>query len=309
MGTKLNVLVTGGNGFLGSHLVKKLISENHNVLVVSKNTNNLDSIKSQIKFIPSYIDELSSYNQHIQDFAPDVVVHFGWSGGNNYKDTNSYSQFQNNLPGSIDFLNFLSTLPKKPKFVGIGTFAEYGNYNTAAEEHFPENPINLYGMAKLVLKQYSHQLCKENNMKWVWVRPCFTYGPGDVSTRLIPTLISKFLKDKDAILDECRTIIDLIHIDDFTDFMFKLIISSYEGVYNISSGEKYHLKEVINTIHNIIKSKSNVTFDPLNNRSNAQLYVCADNSKIKHATGKNECKSLKHGLEDTINFHKLQHEL
>ena len=49
----MNVLVTGGNGFLGSNIVKKLVKENHNVLVVSKNNNNLDSVNGKYKFISS----------------------------------------------------------------------------------------------------------------------------------------------------------------------------------------------------------------------------------------------------------------
>ena len=71
----MNVLVTGGNGFLGSNIVKKLVKENHNVLVVSKNNNNIKSVADKCKFICSYIDELDVHINDIESFSPDYIYH------------------------------------------------------------------------------------------------------------------------------------------------------------------------------------------------------------------------------------------
>jgi hypothetical protein len=119
------------------------------------------------------------------------------------------------------------------------------------DENTEELPISFYGTAKLVLKQYSEIFCLKNNIDWVWIRPCFVYGPKDVSTRLIPSLISKCLKNEDIILDECKTIIDIIHIKDFIELTYNLIINNNVGVYNISSGIVYPLKEIINNIYEL----------------------------------------------------------
>ena len=91
-------------------------------------------------------------------------------------------------------------------------------------------------------------ICKQNNIDWAWVRPCYVYGPGDVFTRLIPTVINKFLTNEEVILDECNKTIDYMYIDDFVDLLYKLLISEYTGIYNICSGYQYNLKEVINKI-------------------------------------------------------------
>jgi nucleoside-diphosphate-sugar epimerase len=199
-------------------------------------------------------------------------------------------------------LDFLNTLSKKPKFIGVGTFAEYGATTLQVNETYPENPISLYGIAKLVLKQYSQKFCTENNMGWMWIRPCFIYGPHDVETRLIPSLIRKFSKNETVDLDECKTIIDLLYVDDFVNFVYNIIISKNEGTYNISSGESYHLKDVINNIHTLLGSKSIINFDPTKNRTTVQNYVCANNDKIKKDTNLNST-SLLTGLEKTIKFY------
>jgi nucleoside-diphosphate-sugar epimerase len=305
MGGKLKFLITGGNGFLGSNLVHKLIEENHNVLVFSKNHNNLDDILDKCVFISSYMNEILSYTEDIINFSPDVIVHFGWDGGNNYKSTNSLDQFHNNIPDNIRFLDFINSLPKKPKFIGIGSFAEYGQVTSLTSENVEESPISFYGTAKLILKQYSKIFCLKNNIDWVWIRPCFVYGPKDVSTRLIPSLILKCLKNEDIILDECKTIIDVIYIKDFIELTYNLIINNNTGVYNISSGITYPLKEIINNIYKLTNSKSNITFDPEKNRKLAQLYVSADNTKIKETTGISPQYSLIDGLKNTIKYYEL----
>jgi nucleoside-diphosphate-sugar epimerase len=305
MGRKLKFLITGGNGFLGSSLAHKLVEENHDVLVFSKNHNNLDDILDKCIFISSYMDEILFHTEDIINFSPDIIIHFGWNGGNNYKNTNSLDQFHNNIPDNIRFLDFINKLPKKPKFVGVGSFAEYGQVTSLTDENTEELPINFYGTAKLVLKQYSEIFCLKNNIDWVWIRPCFVYGPKDVSTRLIPSLISKCLKNEDIILDECKTVIDIIHIKDFIELTYNLIINNNVGIYNISSGVVYPLKEIINNIYELTNSKSTIIFDPEKNRKLTQLYVSADNTKIKKVTGISPQYSLINGLKNTIKYYEL----
>ena len=113
----MNVIVTGGGGFLGSCIVKRLIEENHNVLVFSKNFENIKDYTERCETINSYIDELYKYEKKISDFTPDIVMHFGWSGGNNNADINESKQFFDNVPHSIKFLESLNKLNKKPKFI------------------------------------------------------------------------------------------------------------------------------------------------------------------------------------------------
>jgi dTDP-D-glucose 4,6-dehydratase len=87
-------------------------------------------------------------------------------------------------------------------------------------------------------------------------RPCYVYGPNDVKTRLIPTLINKFLNNEEITLDKCDKIIDYIYIDDFTEYVYNLIITQNNGIFNICSGNQYELKDVINLIYTLTYSNS-----------------------------------------------------
>ena len=139
-------------------------------------------------------------------------------------------------------------MPKKPKFIGVGSFAEYGPQNNIITEDTVELPLNLYGLSKLTFKKYSEMICEQYDIKWIWLRPCYVYGPKDVSTRLIPTLINKFLTNQPVKLDKCDTIIDYIYIDDFIRFIYKLSMSDNIGVYNVCSGKEYELKSIISKL-------------------------------------------------------------
>lgn len=279
----MKILVTGGTGFIGSNIVKKLHSENHIIYLLPKNSNNI--------------------KLEIINFSPDVIIHCGWSGGNNHQDINNPNQFTKNIDTSIQLIETLKEIPKKTKFIGFGSFTEYGDKNFIINENTQEIPIDLYGLSKYTFKNYSQLVSKQNNIDWVWVRPCYVYGPGDVSTRLIPTLINKFINGEEVILDECNKTLDYIYIDDFVEMFYQILISSSLGVYNICSGHQYILKEIINEIHTLVNSKSKLIFNPKLNR-NSPLYICGDNRKIIKATNYQPKTDLKTGLNKTINYYE-----
>ena len=298
------ILITGGNGFLGSNLVKRLLNKGHSVYVLSRNNINLKDVLDDIKFDFASNKDFSLYKKDIYEFSPDMVFHFGWNGGNNYRDINDISQFYDNIGYSIDLINILNDLPKKPKFIGIGSFSEYGEQKNLITEEVLEAPLNLYGLSKFTFKKYSEMLCKQYGMEWVWVRPCYVYGPKDVSTRLIPTLTNKFLTDQPVKLNKCDTVIDYIYIDDFIDFIYNLTLSNHTGVYNICSGQEYELKYIISQLYDLVNSKSDIIFNNTNEKLSISKYICGSNEKIKKVTNIDFKIDLKTVLIKTINYYK-----
>lgn len=300
----MRILITGGNGFLGSNIVKKLVKENHNVYVFSKSNNNLQDILSNIEFDFSTNKELSNFQEKILSFSPEVVIHCGWSGGNSYQDVNDLGQIYENVESSIKLLEIINYLPNKPKFIGFGSFSEYGNLPIPIKEDDLEQPINLYGLSKLTFKNYSKMLCDNYGMEWVWVRPCYIYGPNDVKTRLVPMLINKLLTHQEIILDDCNKIIDYLYIDDFVNYFYSLIQNPSEGIYNICSGKQYNLKEIILYTHKISESKSKIIFNSKLNRKFTSSHICGDNLKINIQSNYTPQTDVYQGVFLTINYYK-----
>lgn len=299
----MNILITGGNGFLGSSIVKKLVNENHNVLVVSKNNNNLKSVENKYRFISSYIDELETHINDIESFLPDVILLFGWNGANSYKDIHHIDQYYKNIPDHIKFIELINKFKFKPKIIGVGSFAEYGNYSIPITEEFFERPNSLYGLSKFTFKQYSEMFCKQNDINWSWIRPCFIYGPNDVKTRLIPNVIQKCLKNENIELDECNKVIDYLYIDDFVNMVYKIIDLNACGVYNVCSGNQYHLRNIIDLIFKSTNSNSKITYNKSLNRKTNDNVICGNNEKIKKVIGESSLLNINDGIQKTIEFY------
>lgn len=301
----MNVLITGGNGFLGSNIARKMLEGQHRVYLFSKNTNNIQDILPNILFDFSDNKQLVTYEDSIKAFAPDVVIHCAWNGGNKYTDTTSLDQFYENIDPSIRLLELLTRLEKKPKFVGFGSFAEYGNISTPVTETAQEAPTNMYGLSKYVFKKYSEMLCEQSSMEWVWIRPCYVYGPGDVDTRLLPRVVSKFINDEAIVLNECTSVVDYLYIEDFVNSLYSLLQSRHTGVYNICSGKQYRVKDVVEQIHRQVGSVSSMEFDSSLKRTSTYSYTCGSRDKLDEAIGIVDQTSLSDGLNKLITFYKL----
>lgn len=148
-------------------------------------------------------------------------------------------------------------------------------------------------------------LCEKFNMNWVWVRPCYTYGPGDVSTRLIPKVINTIINNQKLELDSCDKTIDYLYIDDFTNYLYTLVVGdNTDGIYNLCSGNQYNLKEVIHTICKLMNVSDNIIFNTTNGRNLTSPIICGHNHKIKKYSKITKLTKLTDGLNKTINYYK-----
>jgi len=299
----MRILITGGNGFLGSNLVEHL-ADNNELLVLSRSDNNIKHILNKIKYISVKEENYYLFEQSILDFNPEIVIHCAWQGGNSYADINNLDQVHKNVPLSLSLLEIINKQPNKAKFIGFGSFVEYGFLQEKAIESQIEKPVNFYGLTKNIFKRISELYCEQNNIYWLWIRPCYVYGPRDVPSRLIPSIINKILRKEELILNSCDTIIDYMYIDDFCKAVIQLINSQAIGVYNICSGEEYSLKDIITTIKDCIDTTYSIKFDPVLDRKFSSKYVCGSNAKLVTATQFNNSIKIKDGILQTIQYNK-----
>jgi nucleoside-diphosphate-sugar epimerase len=296
----MKILITGGNGFLGSNLSKYLLNYGHDICVTSRNSFNLIDILDKINFYQTS-NICSSHKQELFDFSPDIIIDCAWDGGSSYYQANSLDQFRSNMPRCLDLLETFKNFKNKPMFFGFGSFAEYGIINKRAQETQTEFPVSYYGLSKLVIKEISKMFCEQNNFNWTWIRPCYIYGPNDVSTRLIPRLIKHSIQNEPLKLDSCQINIDYLHVDDFCAGVYSLITTKKTGVFNICSGNEYSLTNIINFIQNKIGTNI-VTYDASLDRHYSSKYICGSNEKLKKETNWNPNVCFEDSIIDLINL-------
>jgi nucleoside-diphosphate-sugar epimerase len=295
----MHVLLTGANGFLGSHMTRHLLKNGHTLLAVSRSCGSLTEILDKVTFV-SY-DSLNI--EILQTFSPDIVIHFAWDGGNNYKDVNSANQFDN-IKSGVCLLNMLSKLEKRPMFIGVGSFSEYGILSEKAVETQSDSPVTFYGLSKSTFKDVSNRLCQQFDMKWAWVRPCYVYGPNDVKTRLISRVTESLLKQENIQLDSCNVMIDYLYVDDFCRGVSTIAETQHTGVFNVCSGQEYMLRDVLRTLETQIGNEG-ITFDSVIERKLLSTYVCGNNEKLK-SLGWNPTIPLDRGLIEVVRYIKME---
>lgn len=296
----MKILITGANGFLGSNTLRIALKKGHEIFAISQNNNNIQDLNDKIYFRENRSYDYYNLRKEIVDFCPDVIMHFAWWGGNNYNDTNSIDQYNKNIPLAISLLEISKDCFKTPKFIGIGSFAEYGILSTKAKEDQPELPNSNYGLSKNIVKNISKLFCEQYSMEWSWIRPCYVYGPGDVKTRLIPKTISKLKLDKTIELNSCTSIIDYIFIDDFCDASITIAENTTNGIFNICSGNEYNIKSVVKIIADKLNNNSQLIFNPKLDREKFPKYICGSNEKLFRVLNWIPKITIESGISKTI---------
>lgn len=296
----MNILITGANGFLGSNLVKCFIKSNNNIFAISQSDKNIKQFKDKIIFESNTKFDYFDLKGKILRFNPDIIVHCAWSGGNSYNDINKLDQYYHNISLSLSLLEIAKEC-KLSRFIGIGSFAEYGIITERAKETQSDNPNTHYGLSKSYFKSISKMFCDQHDISWSWIRPCYVYGSGDVATRLIPSVISKLKNNEKITLSSCNVIIDYLHVDDFCSGVYSVIDNQLDGIYNVCSGNEYNLKYILNFLQEKSKSTQLINYDSSLDRSYASQYICGSSDKLQSLTNWKPKNILEIQMEKLIN--------
>ena len=293
-----NVLVTGAAGFVGRHLVRKLAAEKACVRILVKDRQ-LSGFEDKTVKVHGDITDPSTLFE-VMD-GTDIVFHLAAISNVNYAIANPGKTFETNASGT---LNLLEEARKKniEKFVYVSSSHVYGipQYLPIDEKH-PLNPQEPYAASKasaeMIVKVYSLNY----GINTALIRPFNMYGPGQSTDFIIPSIISQALKKEVIEVGNLTPTRDLLYIMDAVDGMIA-VADRGEGIYNIGSGRETSIKEIVETIIEIIDPSKKYVSVETRRRSNAVDIprMCADVSKLKEF-GWSPSVDLKSGLMKTIN--------
>ena len=255
MRNKKNVLIVGGSGFIGHHLMLKIINLNYNVYCLSKN-----KIKNKIKKVNYISQNLNNKNKLFKSINLIKFDYVIYSAGYIQHEVFDKKGFQyisyniknfNNLIESIDLKNV-------KKFINISSSDEYGISKAPQKESQYGVQLTPYS----ILKNYNSSLLKTLNLKYklnyLNVFTFLVYGPGQNIDRLIPAMITNFLNNKLFVLKNPKFNRDLLYIEDYVDLIIKLLRSKkiINMNINIGSGKIINLAKLAKIIYSKINRGS-----------------------------------------------------
>lgn len=245
-------LITGAAGFIGSHLLRRLLGEGaqvHALVRPGSALGRIEDCRHKVRLHEADLRDTAAVGAAVAEASPDVVFHLGSRNrGINLAGTRAAREaIEEILHPVIGLVEAVAALPNPPHaFFRAGTIAEYGHAPLPYRERSREAPVNPYGAAMLAATQFLEMLETALPFRVVTARLALNYGPDQSDEFLIPRLV-------DACLDGHRFEIqrpddrrDLIHVDDVVDAFvaFAETPQVRSGVVNVGTGSAPSMREV-----------------------------------------------------------------
>ena len=321
----MKILITGGAGYIGSHVSHLLVDRGYNVTIIdSLLTGNKKLIPKKAKFINSDISNVKKINKILQKYKFDLVIHFAGliRVDESVKFPKKY--IYNNYEKTKIFLNICLKNGLK-KLIFSSTAAVYGNpKKNKVSENNKLSPLNPYAKSKLMIENFIKKLSKKNDLKYVILR-YFNVAGADkkmrtgliskYSTHLIKIVSEVAVKKRKKLLingDNYKTrdgtpIRDYIHVSDLAEAhllsLKYLLNGNKSGVFNCGYGKGYSVKEIIQTANKLFDNTINFSIGP--KRAGDSKYVVANPTKfIKTMKWKPKFNNIKKIIISAVNWEK-----
>ena len=306
------VVVTGGSGFIGSHLVRRLAQAGSSVHVLLRERNDaprLAAVDSRIKLWRGDVTDYASVLECCRSVRPEAVVHL--AADTTVRRGASWDAVLRsvhvNLTGTLHVLRATAESGGRPAvFVRAGGLEEYGTADVPFDEALRERPSSPYSASQVAATHYAQMLQRHVDFAIVTLRPALVYGPGQSSDFLIPSLISSCLRGEPFAMSDGEQHREFVYIDDVIDaFMAAMTRPNLEGtIMNIGPGVEHRIRDVAKAIVEIIGTPDLLRLGAQPGRSSDLVHLVAKNQRAKALLGWRATVDLHEGLERTIAWHR-----
>jgi len=308
--SKKKSLVTGGAGFIGSHLVEKLLKINHEVLVIDNlstgKINNINQIE-RIQFIEGEIGDEESLSK-ILKFNPDYCFHLAAQSSVTVSVENPSLDEDCNIIQPLRLINSIKGTQCSRFFFSSSGGTIFGVPKTipTKENDFGSEPASPYGNSKKKLNEYIIDNFQGTEINFSILNFANVYGPrqdphGEAG--VISIFTKKFVSGKKPIIygtgEQTR---DFVYVGDVIDALHKCMSSEENHILNIGSGVETSVLELVSTIGAALNFESAVIFKPA--REGELLRSVLDCSLAKESINCKAETSLEEGISEVINWVK-----
>ncbi len=303
----MNILVTGGAGFIGSHIVDSYIAENHNVIVIDNlSTGKIENINPKANFYKIDInsDELEAV---FQNYQIDVINHHAAQIDVRVSVDDPIFDASVNIVGSLKLYELARKYRVKKIIFASSGGAIYGEqiYFPADEEH-PLAPCSPYGITKLTNEKYLFYYHTVHNIDFVSLRYSNVYGPrqnpfGEAG--VVAIFIKKMLLGEQPIIHgDGNNTRDFVYVSDIVQANLIALGSNIKGVFNVGTGIEHNVNYIFKKLKELTNSNASEFHGPP--KIGEQRRSVLSYEKFKKQTGWEPKINLDEGLKLTVDYFK-----
>lgn len=303
------ILVTGGAGFIGSHLVDALVAKKHRVFVIDNlSTGFKKNVNPRAKFYKADLANHALMEKIIKKEKPEIIYHLAAQIDLRKSVADPLFESKNNVLASINLIE-AAIRNKIKKFIFSSTGgALYGDTNMRpTPETLEPWPVSPYGIGKLSVEKYLHYAWKARGLKFAALRYPNVYGPrqnpfGEVN--VIAIFLRRMLQKKQPIINgNGNQTRDYIYIDDVTSANLKALKKFDKvGIYNASTAKEKSVNDIFRELNAHFGNKFKPFHGP--GKSGEQRTSCLSFKKIKKELGWSPKVDFQTGIRKTFEWFK-----
>lgn len=299
----MKVLITGSNGFIGSHLVAEFKSYDYDVICSDLNCSE-NSIALDIMNQDMIIDVLKKYQ-------PDILVNMAGQASVSLSWKKPQLTLNLNSIGVINILEAVKNINPKIRVLTVGSSDEYGRLGEMGKnvsENIPINPITPYAISKQTQELFANLYVRTYGLDICAVRLFNLGGPGQAKGFIISDFSSAIAEIENGRLEylsvgNLESSRDFTHVRDACKALRLIAEKGQSGeVYNVCSGTIHSVREVLNRLLNKAKCHIDIRIDPSKIRPSDTPVICGNHDKLTLHTGWKPELELDHILNDTLSF-------
>lgn len=307
-----SVLVTGGAGFVGANLVRRLVSRGHSVnLLARKETDlwRLADIKKEINIQKGDLLDSTWLKKRLKSSKPDIIFNFAQYGGYFYqKDWERVAK--TNLFGTVNLLAAAEEAGFE-KFIHTGSSSEYGAKKKPMSEKDLLEPYGIYGVSKAAATLYCQHRGRDAKLPVITLRLFSPYGPWEEPARLVPTVLLKCLNGEALELVSPSVGRDFVYIDDVVDaYLAAMEKKNVQGeIVNVCAGKQGTLEEIGKMVLAITGAKIKINWGTYEKRNYDTDVWVGNPDFAKKFLGWEAKTGLRKGLKRTFDWIKNNQKL
>jgi nucleoside-diphosphate-sugar epimerase len=306
------VLVTGATGFIGSHVIRRLVAEGITTHALTSTVSSvyptrLVDIRDQITLHEGDLRDRSAMDAVVERADPTHVLHLGayTHVGKSWQRVDEC--IQSNVQGTVNLLQALAGGGYE-RFVYTGTSEIYGDIAVPFQEDAPVNPISPYSVSKYAGERFCRMFHQGYNWPIVMLRPFNAYGPWQTPDRVIPEIITRALRKEPLRMTQGEQTREFNYVEDLAEgFLLAATCPDAVGAtVNLGCGQEVSMRELATTILDLMGNPIEPDFGALPDRPTEIWRMFCDSSRARELLGWEPRHTLREGLEKTIAWYREQ---
>ena len=297
----MDVIVTGGAGFIGSKLVNRLSEDNRVVVIDSLHSGSISNLQgANARFVHMDSKDISKL-----DFKPDLIFHLGmYSSSAYYKDSTLMVEV---IEGAKQVFHF--AMKHKAKVIATSTSSVYYAQHLPQNEEMIPRVAGFYTEGRIAMERLAELYSRQHNLDAVILRPFSVYGKGgevkgklaNIATRLV---LAAMGKDDPALFGDGSATRDFVNVDDVVEAFIKAAKVKDFGTYNVGTGVSCSLNALKAKIEDYTGTKIKAPYAPI--PITFPIDTLADTTRAERFLGFKTQKSLEEGLVEFIEYYRLK---